>query len=54
LRAGLDVTFIEQWPAGAEAMRTNGVWAVIAAGIESGVLAALPTNADLLRSARGA
>ena len=29
VRAGLDVTFIEQWPAHAEAMRTNGVWVVM-------------------------
>lgn len=29
MRAGLDVTFIEQWPAHAEAMRTNGVWVVM-------------------------
>jgi hypothetical protein len=29
VRAGLDATFIEQWPAHAEAMRTNGVWVVM-------------------------
>ena len=28
-RAGLDVTFIEQWPAHVEAMRTNGVRVVM-------------------------
>jgi hypothetical protein len=110
VRAGLDLTFIEQSPAHAKAMRTNGVWFVmpyetlvtpvravhrggsggldegpprgrrrhttafvvqkqrclgrhalvnealiaIAIRIESGVLAALPSNADLRRSAFGA
>jgi 2-dehydropantoate 2-reductase len=29
VRAGLDVTFIEQWPAHAEAMRANEVWVVM-------------------------
>jgi hypothetical protein len=28
-RAGLDVTFIEQWPAHAEAVWTNGAWVVM-------------------------
>lgn len=26
IRAGLDVTFIDQWPENVEAMRTNGLW----------------------------
>jgi hypothetical protein len=51
---GLDMTYIEHIRRLGRLPPVNEALAAIAARIESGVLAALPTNADLLRSARGA
>lgn len=61
VRAGLDVPFIEPWPAHVEKMRTTGMRVVrsdesfeklveIAARLERHELAASPANADRLRA----